>query len=68
MKDMVKYIGYLISAVEIENAFYRNPLVKEVAVIGVPDRTVGEKIKAVVVLHDDYDKNIDTEKLKKQLK
>jgi acetyl-CoA synthetase len=38
-----------MSAVEIENTMLRHPDVREVAVIGVPDATRGQVVKAFVV-------------------
>lgn len=37
---------------EIENLLINHPLVRDVAVIGTPDRDLGEKVTAVVELHD----------------
>jgi acyl-CoA synthetase (AMP-forming)/AMP-acid ligase II len=37
---------------EVENLLGGHDQVKEVAVIGVPDATWGERVHAVVVLHD----------------
>ena len=51
--DLIKYKGYRISASEIEAVLLNHPAVKEVCVIGVPDKKVGERIKAFVVLNDD---------------
>lgn len=53
IKDMMKYKGYLIAAAEVESVLYDHPAVKEVAVIGVPDPAVGERMKAYVVLRED---------------
>ena len=42
--------GYNIYEEEVEQAIAEHPMVKEVAVIGVPDDKWGEAVKAVVVL------------------
>ena len=52
-REIIKYKGYNIGASEVEQALYTHKDVREVAVIGVPDKKVGEIVKAVVVLHDD---------------
>jgi long-chain acyl-CoA synthetase len=49
-KDMISVSGLKAYPNEIENAIMRHPAVLEVAVIGVPDATTGEAIKAFVVL------------------
>ena len=40
---------------EVESAVGAHPAVKDLAVIGVPDEKWGEAIKAVVILHDNYE-------------
>ncbi|MBN2025241.1 MAG: acyl--CoA ligase [Actinobacteria bacterium] len=47
-KDMILRGGENVYSVEVENLIAMNPKVLQVAVIGVPDRVLGEKIKAVV--------------------
>jgi acyl-CoA synthetase (AMP-forming)/AMP-acid ligase II len=42
--------GENVYPIEIENRLIEHPAVAEAAVIGVPDRVLGEEIKAVVVL------------------
>ncbi len=49
-KDVVISGGENIYSTEVEAALYRHPAVLEAAVIGVPDDTWGESVKAVVVL------------------
>ncbi len=48
-KDMIKIGGNRASGKEIEDAIYEHPEVADVAVIGVPDDTLGEVPKAFVV-------------------
>ena len=49
-KDMVISGGFNIYPTEVEQALYAHPAVYEACVIGVPDDTWGEAVKAVVVL------------------
>jgi long-chain acyl-CoA synthetase len=48
-KDMVNRGGENVYCVEVENALTQHPDVFEVAVIGVPDAMMGEKVGAVIV-------------------
>ncbi|MEZ5218638.1 MAG: AMP-binding protein [Ilumatobacteraceae bacterium] len=48
-KDMVNRGGENVYCVEVENALVLHPDIFEVAVIGVPDTMMGEKVGAVVV-------------------
>jgi acyl-coenzyme A synthetase/AMP-(fatty) acid ligase len=48
-KDAIMTQGKLISSSEIEDIIYRHPAVLEAAVIGVPDKELGEAVKAVIV-------------------
>lgn len=49
MKDMVNRGGENVYCVEVENVLAAHPAVFEVAVVGVPDEMMGEKVGAVVV-------------------
>lgn len=49
-KDMVNRGGENVYCVEVENALAAHPAVFESAVLGVPDRMMGEKVGAVIVL------------------
>jgi long-chain acyl-CoA synthetase len=51
-KDMIIRGGYNVYPREIEEVLYEHPAVSEVAVIGVPDDSLGEEVAAVVVLKD----------------
>ncbi|MDQ1697170.1 MAG: long-chain acyl-CoA synthetase, partial [Frankiaceae bacterium] len=48
-KDMINRGGENVYSVEVENALAAAPGVFEVAVIGVPDEMMGEKVGAVLV-------------------
>jgi acyl-CoA synthetase (AMP-forming)/AMP-acid ligase II len=48
-KDLIISGGSNVYAVEVEAALTDHPLVREVAVVGLPDRTWGELVAAVVV-------------------
>ena len=49
MKDMVNRGGENVYCVEVENALVQHPAVFEVAVMGVPDEMMGEKVGAIIV-------------------
>jgi long-chain acyl-CoA synthetase len=51
--DIIKYKGYRVSCSEIEAVLQDHPAVVGACVVGVPDSTVGERIKAIVVLKED---------------
>lgn len=52
--DVIKSAGHLIGPFEVESALTDHPAVAEAAVIGKPDPTVGEIVKAFVTLKDGY--------------
>jgi malonyl-CoA/methylmalonyl-CoA synthetase len=47
--DILKSGGYKLSALEIEEALREHPAILEVAVIGIPDESWGERVVACVV-------------------
>jgi acyl-CoA synthetase (AMP-forming)/AMP-acid ligase II len=49
-KELIKPGGENVYPAEVEEVIMGNPKIKEVSVIGVPDRDFGEAIKAVCVL------------------
>jgi acetyl-CoA synthetase len=48
--DVIKSAGHLIGPFEVESALIEHDAVAEAAVIGVPDETAGEMVKAFVAL------------------
>ena len=51
--DIIKSGGEKVSPKEVEDTLYSHPAVAEAAVVGVPDRILGQAIKAVVALKND---------------
>jgi amino acid adenylation domain-containing protein len=49
--NQIKSRGYRIELEEIETTLYTHPAIEEVAVIAIPDEEVGNRIKAIVALH-----------------
>ena len=52
MKDMVIVSGFNVYPTEVEAVIYRHPSVSKVCVVGLPDATTGERLKAYVVAKD----------------
>ena len=51
--DIIKTGGYKVSALEIETQFMEHPLIADVAVMGLPDVTWGQKVAAAIVLRNE---------------
>ncbi len=49
-KDMIIRAGENVYCVEVENVLFDHPEVVDAAVVGVPHKTLGEEVKAVVQL------------------
>ncbi|MEM1945039.1 MAG: class I adenylate-forming enzyme family protein, partial [Nitrososphaerota archaeon] len=64
-KDIIKHKGFTVYPAEIENVLMESGVVKEAAVVGVPDRDVGESIVAVVVPNQAVAAENIVEKLKR---
>ncbi len=58
--DIIKSGGYKLSALEIEAVLSEHPVIKEVAVVGLPDETWGEAVAAAVVLHSGQELNVSS--------
>jgi acetyl-CoA synthetase len=52
--DVIKSAGHLIGPFEVESALMEHAAVAEAAVIGKPDPTIGEIVKAFVALQPDF--------------
>ncbi|WP_324194561.1 acyl-CoA synthetase [Nocardia terpenica] len=59
--DLIKSGGYRIGAGEIETALLGHPAVAEVAVVGVPDDDLGQRIVAFVVPRGEPAESVGTE-------
>ncbi len=53
--DVIKSAGHLIGPFEVESVLIEHPAVAEAGVIGKPDPTVGETVKAFVSLHPGHE-------------
>ncbi|XP_043192415.1 malonate--CoA ligase ACSF3, mitochondrial-like isoform X1 [Amphibalanus amphitrite] len=53
--DIIKTGGFKISALDVERRLLEHPEVQDVAVVGLPDLTWGQKVAAVVVSSADLD-------------
>ncbi|XP_034880490.1 malonate--CoA ligase ACSF3, mitochondrial isoform X2 [Mirounga leonina] len=52
--DIIKSGGYKVSALEVERLLLTHPSITDVAVIGVPDMTWGQRLTAVVTLQEGH--------------
>jgi long-chain acyl-CoA synthetase len=64
-RDMIKYKGLAVFAREVEEVLKAHPQIKEAGVIGIPDKDVGEKVKAIVVLETDARGKVSEEEIMK---
>ena len=51
-KDMVSVGGLKVYPREVEEVLFEHPAVREAAVVGIPDKYMGETVKAFIVLKD----------------
>jgi long-chain acyl-CoA synthetase len=51
-KDLINASGYKVWPNEVEEVLFEHPKIREAAVIGIPDETRGETVKAFVVLEE----------------
>jgi acetyl-CoA synthetase len=53
--DIIKTAGHMVGPFEVESALLEHPAVAEAGVIGVPEPTIGELVKAFVSLKPGYE-------------
>ena len=58
--DIIKTSGHMVGPFEVESTLMRHPMVAEAAVIGKPEPTIGELVKAFIVLKSEIEANEDT--------
>ena len=58
--DIIKTSGHMVGPFEVESTLMRHPAVAEAAVIGKPEATIGELVKAFVVLKPEKEANEET--------
>lgn len=51
-KELINRAGEKITPSEVEALILSHPQVRDVTVIGVPDKLLGERIKALIILHE----------------
>lgn len=53
-KDQINRGGEKIAPESVENCLLKHPAIHDVSVVGIPDDVMGEKIRALIILRDDY--------------
>jgi acyl-CoA synthetase (AMP-forming)/AMP-acid ligase II len=59
IKDMIIRGGENVYSLEVEAVLARHPAIMDVAVVGVPDEVMGERVRAVVVLRPGQTLSLD---------
>jgi acyl-CoA synthetase (AMP-forming)/AMP-acid ligase II len=54
LNDMILRSGEKVYPIEVEQALAKHPAVREVAVVGVPDRRHGQRVKAFLSVHESH--------------
>lgn len=60
--DVIKTGGYRVGPFEIENVLMEHPAVLECSVVGVPDPSRGQAIKAVIMVNAGYERSLELQK------
>ena len=58
-KDLINASGYKVWPNEVEEVLFEHPKIHEAAVIGIPDETRGETVKAFVVMEPGQTATVD---------
>ncbi|WP_215225001.1 acetate--CoA ligase [Echinicola shivajiensis] len=58
--DIIKTSGHMVGPFEVESCLMMHPSVAEAAVIGKPEASIGEMVKAFVILKDGVKENSET--------
>lgn len=66
--DIIKTGGYKVSALFVETVMLQNSVVKDIAVVGLPDNTWGQRIGALIVIDKQGSTSDDLKLSKKELK
>lgn len=66
--DIIKTGGYKVSALFVETIILQNKNVKDIAVVGLPDSTWGQRIGALIVIDQECPNKVEEKALKKELK
>jgi len=66
--DIIKTGGYKVSSLFVETIMLQNKMIKDIAVVGLPDSTWGQRIGALIVVNELHTNNAEYKKLKKDLK
>lgn len=65
--DIIKTGGYKVSALFVETIMLQNKIIKDIAVVGLPDSIWGQRIGALIVI-DEQHTIVEHKKVKKDLK
>jgi long-chain acyl-CoA synthetase len=63
-KDLIKFKGHSIFAKDVEDVLYGHPQIKAAGVIGIADPSVGQRIKAIVVLQGEARGKVSEDEIK----
>ena len=63
IKEMIKCSGYSVFPEDVEVMLISHPAVAQAAVIGIPDPSRGESVKAFIVLKPEYKGKVSAEEI-----
>lgn len=66
--DIIKTGGYKVSALFVETIMLQNKAIKDIAVVGLPDSTWGQRIGALIVMDEQTTNDVEPKKSKRELK